>query len=75
MVEHDPALDHPFEGEMPSPDFAEAQMWNFSDGDYGLMYHLGTMPGDMGLWHNAISINCPDGSVLATKVVGRSEPV
>jgi hypothetical protein len=74
MVEHDPALDHPFEGEMPSPDFAEAQMWNFSDGDYGLMYHLGTMPGDMGLWHNAISINCPDGSVLATKVVGRSEP-
>ena len=36
MVEHDPALDHPFEGEMPSPDFAEAQMWNFSDGDFGL---------------------------------------
>jgi hypothetical protein len=74
IVNHDPRLDHPFHGDMPSPDFAEAQMWNFSDGQLGVMYHVGTMPGDMRLWHNAFSINCPDGSVLATKVVGRGEP-
>jgi hypothetical protein len=73
-VDFDPDIDHPFQGEMPSPTFAEAQMWNFSDGKYGIMYHVGTMPGDLGLWHNAFSINCPDGSVLATKIVGRGEP-
>jgi hypothetical protein len=70
----DAALDRPYEGEMPSPDFSESQMWNFSDGRYGVMYHLGAMPGDMKLWQNVLSINCPDGSVLVGKVVGRGEP-
>lgn len=68
-----PAHDHPFQGEMPTPDFAEAQMWNFTDGRYGIIYHLGTLPGDLRLWHNAFAITCPDGSVLATKIVGPSE--
>ena len=70
----DEALEFPFRGAMPSPDFSETQMWNFSDGQYGLLYHIGAMPGDMDLRHNAFSINCPDGSVLAAKVVGRGIP-
>ena len=68
----DPSLDRVFLGETTEPNASESQMWNLSDGRYGLMYHIGTMPGDLGLWHNALSINCPDGSVLATKLVGRN---
>ena len=59
---------------MPSADFAESQQWNFTDGEYGVIYHIGSMPGDHKLWHNAFAVTCPDGSVLATKVVGRGPP-
>lgn len=68
----DPSIDQPFQGPIPTPDFAEAQQWNFTDGRHGVVYHVGSMPGDLKLWHNAFAITCPDGSVLATKVVGRS---
>lgn len=70
-MEFDPALDLPFRGPMPTSDFSESQQWNFFNGQYGLMYHIGAMPGDMKLWHNAFAIACPDGSTLATKIVGR----
>ena len=69
----DPELDQPYSGPFPAsePDFSENQMWNFYDGRYGFMFHVGSMPGDLQLWHNAVTINCPDGTVLASKIVGR----
>ena len=70
-MEFDPALDLPFSGPMPTSDFSESQQWNFYDGSFGLMYHIGAMPGDIKLWHNAFAIACPDGTTLAAKVVGR----
>ena len=72
VADFEDADDRPFEGELPHPQFAEAQMWNFSDGNYGVVYHVGSMPGDMKLWDSVFSINCPDGSVLVAKVIGRS---
>ena len=68
-----PSDDHPFAGALPEPKFAEAQQWNVTDGTHGVIYHVGTYPGDLGLWHNVFGVTCPDGSVLATKVVGRGE--
>lgn len=70
-MEFDPALDLPYSAPMPTPDFSESQQWNFFDGQFGVMYHIGGMPGDNKLWHNAFAISCPDGSTLATKIVGR----
>lgn len=67
----DSKLDFPFQEPLPVPNFAEAQMWNFTDGKYGFIFHPGSMPGDLKLWHNAVAVTCPDGSVLATKVIGR----
>jgi len=69
-----PAHDEPFEGELPEPKFAEAQQWNLTDGSYGVIYHVGSFPGDLKLWHNAFAVTFPDGTTYATKVVGRSEP-
>lgn len=70
-MEFDPALDLPYPDAMPTPEFSESQQWNFFNGSYGVMYHIGGMPGDCKLWHNAFAIACPDGSTLATKIVGR----
>jgi hypothetical protein len=70
-MEFDPALDRPYPGPIPTPDFSESQQWNFFDGQFGVMCHIGAMPGDIKLWHNAFAIGCPDGSTLATKIVGR----
>lgn len=70
-MEFDPALDLPYPGPIPTPDFSESQQWNFFDGQVGVMYHIGAMPGDIKLWHNAFAISCADGSTLATKMVGR----
>lgn len=67
----DAKLDLPFDGPLPGPDFAEAQQWNFTDGKYGVIYHIGSMPGDLKLWHNAFAVTCPDGTALASKIIGR----
>ncbi|HKY86977.1 MAG TPA: hypothetical protein VJL90_09475 [Pseudorhodoplanes sp.] len=73
MSSFNPVDDHPFQGEMPEPLFCEAQQWNVTDGQWGVICHLGTMPGDIKLWHIAFAVTCPDGTVLATKLVGRGE--
>jgi len=70
----DPADDHPLVGGNPDPSFAEAQQWNVTDGEYGVMCHIATMPGDIKLWQSVIAITHPDGSVHTTKIIGRGSP-
>ncbi|MDF3312197.1 hypothetical protein P3H15_45355 [Rhodococcus sp. T2V] len=66
----DPVDSYPYKGIVTSPLWAEAQQWNFTDGEYGIIYHLATLSGDRQLSHNVIAVTCPDGSVYAAKVVG-----
>lgn len=68
-----PSQDHPFTGESPGFEYAEAQQWNLTDGQYGVIYHVCSMPGDLKLWHNVFAVTRPDGALLVAKIIGRGE--
>ncbi|WP_280424697.1 hypothetical protein [Nocardia carnea] len=66
----DPADDFVHERPAGVDRWAENIQWNVRDKDgLGVIWHMGTMLEDPGLWHIVVTVTQPDGTVYATKIV------